>query len=188
MNNSQGVRMKNLILVFLLIACIIIVTSPGLAQNKYVGVKQCKMCHQQDKTGNQFGIWSKSKHSEAYKNLTTDTANAIAKKAGLKKPAAESPECLGCHTITADAKLCDKQFDAKDGVQCEACHGPGSGYKTMGVMKDKPKAIAAGLVMYKDEKEMEKKCVTCHNDKSPTFKAFKFSEMWPKIKHAIPKS
>ena len=180
--------MKNLILVFLLTACCVMFITPGLAQNKYVGVKMCAMCHKNDKTGNQFGIWQKSKHSEAYKVLTSDTANAIAKKAGLKTTAAASPECLGCHTITADAKLCDKTFDAKDGVQCETCHGPGSGYKTMTLMKDKDKAVAAGLMLYKDDKEIEKKCVTCHNDKSPTFKAFKFADMWPKIKHTVPKS
>jgi len=188
MNNSLGVRMKNLILLFVVVLCSLIVVAPALSQNKYVGVKQCSMCHKADKTGNQFGVWSKSLHAEAYKVLTSDKAKEVAKKAGLKKPAAESPECLGCHTVTADAKLLDKTFDVKEGVTCEACHGAGSAYKSMSVMKDKAKAITAGLVMYKDEKEMEKKCVTCHNDKSPTFKGFKFSDAWPKIKHAKPKS
>ncbi|TAK54063.1 MAG: cytochrome C554 [Bacteroidetes bacterium] len=180
--------MKNLILMFLLITfCMLFITS-GLAQNKYVGVKQCSMCHKSDKQGKQFDIWQKSKHAEAYKVLASDKANEIAKKQGLKKPAAESPECLECHTVTADAKLLDKGLDVKDGVQCESCHGAGSAYKTMAVMKDQAKAIAAGLTSFKDEKEIEAKCVTCHNKKSPTFKEFKFPDMWAKIKHPIPKS
>ena len=33
----------------------------------------------------------------------------------------------------------------------------------------------------------EKKCRTCHNEKSPSYKPFKFDEMWAQIKHLIPK-
>ena len=151
------------------------------AQNKYVGVKMCKVCHQSEKQGKQFDIWQKSKHTEAFKTLSSDTANAIAKAKGLKKTAAESPECLECHAITADTKL------MADGVQCESCHGAGSAYKNMAIMKDKAKAIKAGLAEFKDEAAIEKLCRTCHNEKSPTKKEFNFKEMWPKIKHLIPK-
>ena len=158
------------------------------AANKYVGVKTCSPCHKADKTGNQFGVWTKSKHSEAFKVLTTDQAAAVAKKKGLTKPASESPECLTCHTPVTDASVMEKTYDTKDGVQCEVCHGAGSGYKTMSIMKDKPKAIAAGLAEFKDDAAIEAKCKTCHNEKSPTYKPFNFKEMWPKIKHAVPKS
>jgi hypothetical protein len=151
------------------------------AQNKYVGVKMCKMCHQSDKQGKQFDIWQKSKHAEAYKTLTNAKSAEIAKAKGLKKAANESPECLECHAITADAKL------TADGVQCESCHGAGSAYKTMPIMKDQAKAIAAGLTDFKDKGAIEKKCKTCHNEKSPTHKGFKLEEMWAKIKHPIPK-
>jgi cytochrome c peroxidase len=75
----------------------------------------------------------------------------------------------------------------KDGVQCENCHGAGSGYKTMAIMKDHAKAVAAGMTDFKDDAAKEKLCVTCHNDKSPTHKEFKFKEMWDKIKHPRPK-
>jgi hypothetical protein len=151
------------------------------AQNKYVGVKVCKMCHQSEKQGKQFSIWQKTKHAEAFKTLCSDTANAIAKAKGLKKAAAESPECLECHVVTTDAKL------IADGVQCESCHGAGSAFKTMAIMKDKEKAIAVGLTNFKDKAAIESKCKTCHNEKSPTPKPFKFEEMWAKIKHPIPK-
>lgn len=157
------------------------------AANKYTGTKVCGPCHKSEKSGNQLGVWQKSKHAEAFKVLTTAKADEIAKAKGLKTAAAESPECLQCHTVVADAKLFDKTFDAKDGVQCEMCHGAGSAYKTMTIMKDKAKSIAAGLTEFKDEKAIEKMCVTCHNDKSPTYKEFKFKEMWEKIKHPLPK-
>ncbi len=182
--------MKSTIILLVLAVCTLALLSSGYAQdkapNKYVGVKACAPCHKSASSGNQAGIWEKSKHAEAYKTLLTPKANEIAKAKGLKTAAAESPECLECHTITADAKLVDKTFDVKNGVQCEVCHGPGSGYKSMGVMKDKAKAIAAGLVVYDDDAAIQKRCLTCHNDKSPTKKEFKFDEAWAKIKHAKP--
>lgn len=156
------------------------------ADNKYIGVKACAICHKTEKQGKQFDIWQKSKHASAYKTLTTEKANEIAKARGLTKPAAESAECLQCHAIT-ETKLVDKGFEMSDGVQCESCHGAGSAYKTMSIMKDKAKAIAAGLTEYKDDADIEKMCRTCHNEKSPTYKEFKFGEMWKKIEHRVPK-
>ncbi|HLB00233.1 MAG TPA: cytochrome c family protein [Bacteroidota bacterium] len=157
------------------------------AQNKYVGIMQCKMCHNTEKQGKHFDIWSKSKHAEAYKTLLTKAADSIAAKKGFKTKAVETPECLGCHTITADAKLLDKKFDVKDGVQCESCHGPGSEYKNMAVMKDPKKAEAAGLHMFADSAATAKLCVTCHNEKSPVVKKFDYAKMWPMIEHKTPK-
>lgn len=157
------------------------------AQNKYVGVKLCSMCHRAAKQGGQFQIWEKSKHAEAYKTLTTPEALKIAKAKGIDKPA-EAEACLDCHAKTYDAKLVEKSYNVKDGVQCETCHGPGSAYKNMSVMKDNAKAVAAGLVEFKDDAAIEAWCKTCHNDKSPTFKGFKFDEMWAKIKHPVPKA
>ena len=173
-----------------ILICAFIFISSGLADNKYVGVKTCGMCHKAEKQGNQLAIWQKSKHAEAFKTLTGAKADSIAKARGFKKSASESPECLKCHVIGYDvaADLLDKNFDYKDGVQCETCHGPGSAYKTISIMKDKTKAVAAGLKLLKDDAEIEKFCLTCHNDKSPMFKGFNFKEMWPKIKHPKPKS
>lgn len=164
-----------------LFGCLLLMSFSVFGQHKYVGVKMCKMCHQTEKQGKQFDIWSKTKHAEAYKVLTEAKAAEVAKAKGLKKPANESPECLECHAITADEKL------IPDGVQCERCHGAGSDYKNMAVMKDKDKAIAAGLSDFKDKATIEKLCRTCHNEKSPSYKEFKFEEMWAKIKHPIPK-
>jgi hypothetical protein len=187
-NDTIGVIMNRIIALFIMCIFVIAAVSVGYAgDNKYVGVKSCKMCHQSEKQGQQFTVWQKSPHAEAYKTLTKAKAEEIAKAKGLKKPAAESPECLTCHTVTADAKLAEKTFDAKDGVQCETCHGAGSAYKTMNIMKDKAKAIAAGMTEYKDDAAIEKHCRTCHNEKSPTFKEFKFKAMWDKIKHPVPK-
>jgi hypothetical protein len=154
------------------------------AGNTYLGVKACAgVCHKSEKQGNQLGIWEKTGHAQAYTILTTAKANDIAKSKGLAKPAAESPECLQCHTLKADANV-----DIKEGVQCEICHGPGSGYKGLSVMKDKARSIAAGMTEYKDAAAIEKQCRSCHNEKSPTFKEFNFDERWAKIRHSVPKN
>lgn len=160
-----------------------------LAQNKFVGAKTCAPCHKTEKQGKQDSIWAKSKHASAYKTLTTEAAQKIAKEKGLKKAANESPECLECHVTAAkaDAKLLDKGYNKAEGVSCESCHGAGSAYKTMAIMKDAKKAVEAGMTEYKDEKAIEAYCVTCHNEKSPTYKEFKFKEAWAQIAHPLPK-
>jgi hypothetical protein len=179
--------MKRFTLITLAVALIFGVSSLLNAQNKYVGTSQCKMCHNTEKQGKQFDIWSKSKHAGAFKTLATPAADEIATKKGFKTKAAETPECVGCHMITADAKMFDAKFDVKDGVQCETCHGAGSAYKNMAVMKDKAKAHAAGLAEFKDAAAIEAKCKTCHNEKSPTAKKFDFAAAWKLIEHKIPK-
>lgn len=164
------------------------VASAGAARAQesagYLGVKACAgVCHKTEKAGNQLGIWEKSKHAQAYATLTTARANEIATSKGLAKPAAESPECLQCHTVGPNAKV-----DLKDGVQCENCHGAGAAYKNMSIMKDRAKAVAAGMTEYKDAAAIERQCRTCHNEKSPTMKEFNFAERWAAIRHPVPKN
>jgi cytochrome c peroxidase len=180
--------MRTRTFVTVIVAALLALPAALLGQNKYIGVKQCAMCHRTEKQGKQLDIFQRSKHAEAYKTLTTAKANEIAKAKGLAKPAVESKECLECHTLgkTVDAALFEKSFDIKDGVQCETCHSAGSGYKTIPIMKDRAKSIAAGMREFKDEKAIEAFCVTCHNEKSPTFKEFKFKEAWDAIKHPVP--
>jgi len=138
--------MRNTLILLLLftLACGIVVLS---ADHQYVGDAKCKMCHSK-----QFKSWETTKHAKAYEAL---------KEADLKKD-----ECVGCHTTGYK-----KSTDLLKGVQCEACHGAGSDYKNMNIMKDKAKAVEAGLIM-----PTEETCKTCHNEKSPTFKGFKFEE------------
>lgn len=180
-------HMRKILSLLLGAGLILSLTTGAIAQNKYVGVKMCSACHRSEKQGKQFDIWKGSKHAEAYKTLTTAKANEIAKSKGFTTPAAETKECLECHTVTADSKLFEKTFDVKDGVQCETCHSAGSAYKSITVMKDQAKAVAAGLRLLKTDAEIEAFCKTCHNEKSPTHTAFNFKESWAKIKHTVPK-
>jgi len=170
-----------------IIALYLIVPSNMFAQKAgFEGVSVCTMCHKSEKQGQQLKIWQDSKHSKAYEALKTPKADEIA-KAKTGKKAVESPECLKCHAsgVDVDKALVGAKFKVEDGVQCETCHGAGSLYKAMPVMKNKQDAIAKGLTNHKDIAAF---CKTCHNSSSPTYKDFKFDEAWAKIKHSIPKS
>lgn len=154
------------------------------ADNKYVGVTKCKACHSVEKMGGlAYKVWEKTAHAKAFETLKTKEAAEFAKKKGLTKPASESPECLKCHVAGGGTA---PEVKKEEGVTCEACHGAASGYLSLHNKKtpaDKEKAMAAGLVIDKEGKV----CLTCHNSESPTFKGFKFAEMWKKIEHEGPK-
>ena len=152
---------------------------------KYVGTKTCGMCHKKENVGQQLIIWQNSNHSQAYKTLQTEKADKIAKEKGFNTKAADTPECLKCHTsgYNVDASQLGKKFKIEDGVQCETCHGPGSDYKSKKIMKDRTASIEKGLVIYDNPKEL---CVKCHNEESPHFNGFNFKERWEKIKHNKP--
>jgi len=160
------------------------------AQHKYVGAKKCGMCHKSAKSGAQYKIWKKSPHAHAFKTLQTKEADAIAKKAGFKTKAAETPKCLKCH-VTAygvDSKLIGKKFKPEMGVQCESCHGAGKDYAKMNIMKSTAKSVAKGLILFDhDKSKIKAMCVTCHNDENPTFHGFDFDKSWAAIKHYVPK-
>lgn len=156
------------------------------SDNIYVGAETCGMCHKTEKQGSQLSIWQNSDHAKAFETLKTDTANQIAKGKGFLTPASETWECLKCHVTgyNLDATMLGKKFKIEDGVQCETCHGAGSAYKDMKIMKDKKLAIENGLIVRDKPEEF---CISCHNNESPTFVKMDFNEAWEKIKHNIPK-
>lgn len=154
---------------------------------KYIGAGKCKMCHKSEKRGNQFGKWEAGPHAKGLTVLCTDEAKAVARKAGVEGNPQESAKCLVCHVTAFDApdSVKEASFKQEEGVGCEACHGPGSLYKSMKVMK----ALTAGtqdakaVAYVRGDKET---CLKCHNKKSPTYKPFDYAKAWAKIEHNIP--
>ncbi|HUV30553.1 MAG TPA: multiheme c-type cytochrome [Acidobacteriota bacterium] len=131
--------------------------------HEYVGAAKCKVCHKP-----QYTAWAETGHAKAFEGLSAEE----------KKKA----ECTGCHVTgtTADTTLLE-------GVQCEACHGPGSDYKSP-TIKSKKKwaedreaqkklAIEAGLIYPKEEN-----CTRCHKKEgNPNFKPFDFAKSKPLV-------
>jgi hypothetical protein len=148
----------------------------------YIGAAKCKMCHNTEKSGFQYKIWSESLHAKSIATLSNAKSMEYAKKNGIKDPATD-PGCLKCHA-TAGSATADQieTLTVAEGVSCESCHGPGSAYKTMTIMKDQKQALAKGLIL--PTKEV---CVKCHNEKNPFFKPFDFEAAKAKIAHPTPK-
>nr|NIO48600.1 cytochrome C554 [Candidatus Aminicenantes bacterium] len=140
----------------------------------YVGAGKCKICHKTEKQGRQFLLWEEKKHSKSFAALTTEEIKA-------KFPdAPENPECLKCH-----APLFEKAAEFKEeGVTCEVCHGPGSVYKKLSIMKNREEAVKNGLILYDSAEAIKKQCLTCHDMAHE--KPFDFEAAWEKVKHPIP--
>jgi hypothetical protein len=149
----------------------------------YVGVKTCKICHNKEESGNQYGIWEKSPHAKAFETLGTPEAKEIGKKAGVDDPQ-KSGKCLKCHSTAYNftETVATEKVKVEDGVICESCHGPGKKYMMKSTMEDRAKAIAAGLIY-----PATQSCKLCHNDQSPTWKGFNEEEMVKKIAHPDPR-
>jgi len=149
----------------------------------YAGSKACMMCHKSVEKGDQYGKWLNSPHAKAHAALTTEKAAKIAAEKGLKQPAAEAPECIRCHVMGWNAKpeLLGKDCVKTEGIGCESCHGPAAQYK-MVHQKDLAKAKTLGMI-----EPNEALCRSCHNEQSPTYKAFDFAKMSAVIAHPNPK-
>ncbi len=123
-----------------LVAVVPLALSAQAANYTYVGAKKCKMCHHVEYTS-----WQTTTHAKA-----TDVAKA-------SKTRKYGPECLKCHATNHDANM--------PGVQCEACHGPGSAYKKFPIMKDRAKAVANGLNI-----PSQATCNQCHTGQGHSHK------------------
>jgi len=109
----------------------------------YVGAGKCKMCHKIE-----YESWEASQHARAFESLKGDEQS--------------NAECLKCHAVAGNAEM--------PGVQCESCHGPGSEFKSMKVMKDHDAAVAAGLLL-----PDEAACKGCHEGAPHDQPAFDFA-------------
>jgi hypothetical protein len=162
-----------LILLILIGGCLLI--GSLLAQDfTYVGSAKCQICHRTEYQGQQYPLWQKSEHAASFQDLSTPQAQKLAADAPT------NPQCLACH-----APLTDKAPELKaEGVTCEVCHGPGSEYKKLSLMKNKEEAIKNGLILYANTEAIKAKCLKCHQNAHN--KIFDFAASWDKIKHAAP--
>ncbi|MBD3161164.1 MAG: hypothetical protein GF346_03185 [Candidatus Eisenbacteria bacterium] len=146
------------------------------AKFKFVGEAKCKFCHQGEKNGKIYEQWQASDHAKAFESL------------GEAHQGDEA--CLKCHTTGFGEPMAAGATAKKlQGVQCEACHGPGSEYKAMKVMKSHELSLENGLVVPDEEL-----CKSCHvaelpqecwagADASPSFD---YAEAYKAIEHHVP--
>jgi len=170
----MSIRLARFLLITLLAQALISVSIYGEdakkeVSNDYVGVKKCKTCHK-----DKYTAWLETKHANTFSLLSVEEQ--------------KKPECIKCHTTGTTIKGV-----VLEGTQCEACHGPGSKYKSPKIMSKKkwkadPEghkklALDAGLVM-----PTEKTCKKCHTKEGNTnFKGFDFATAKNKV-HPIPEA
>lgn len=146
---------------------------------EFIGNKKCKKCHIK-----QFKSWQKTKMANVFDLLKPGERAEAKTKAGLdpKKDYTTDKECLPCHTTGYGKKggfVSVKETPNHVGVGCEMCHGAGAEYtkKQHMSMKNKNFKLAEVTKVGLLSPVTEKQCTeSCHNKKSPFFKAFNFAE------------
>lgn len=152
----------------------------------YVGSARCRMCHSSERIGAQYHVWAESRHAKAFATLGTSKARAMAKKRGIADPQ-KSPQCLPCH-VTGYGEAPERfssTYSMADGVSCEGCHGPGSGYSKIpimqGIREGRLKAEDYGLSL-----SDKTTCARCHNDKPESGGFISWPRDSARIAHPIP--
>ncbi|WP_324261540.1 multiheme c-type cytochrome [Altererythrobacter sp. H2] len=166
----------------LLAAAIALLVQPGSpiqaqgAGARYEGVASCagSTCHGRAE-GNgavvrqdEIATWQEPSsvagaHSRAFAVLASPRGKQIADSLGLG-PATSAPACLGCHATYEPGSAKGARFQISDGVGCESCHGPSSGWLASHYAKPATHAanIAAGLVPLERPQVRAKVCLDCH--------------------------
>jgi hypothetical protein len=188
MNRSTRVTLrKNLFVAAGLAMCAALLAVPAAADEfTYVGSANCKMCHNKEVSGKQFTIWEASPHAKAFETLASEQSKTIAKGMGIDDPQT-ADACLRCH-VTAHGVAAERigpRFKLEEGVGCESCHGPASGYNKLNVKKQvmTGEVTGASIGLWEINEAL---CVACHNEESPTFKGFDFAEAMKAIAHPYP--
>src|SRR5688572_13152265 len=114
--------------------------APATGQpGKYVGVASCvnSGCHGSTQPlnatrilQNEYYTWLNSdRHAQTYNVLFNERSARIARNMRLRRRAYEEKVCLDCHTTNVPVDQVEGRIDPEDGVQCELCHGPASGWR-----------------------------------------------------------
>jgi hypothetical protein len=148
-------------------------TNVSQGAGKYTGPGSCasSACHGSitpqnvnEVLQNEYSTWIvKDKHAQSYKALTGAVGKRMAGILGLGK-AETAPRCLACHALNPPAELRSRTFDVSEGVSCESCHGPASGWLGPHTERDwsHEKSVALGMVDTRDIARRTEKCLSCH--------------------------
>ncbi len=111
----------------------------------------------------EYTTWiAQDRHARATEVLSLPLSVRMAKILGLGA-AHSAPKCLACHSLEVPERQQAHTF-ANEGVSCEACHGPASGWLGPHTTQGWTHAQSVQLGMYdtKDLVKRTEKCLTCH--------------------------
>ena len=148
--------------------------NPTAEPMKYIGPGSCAAtsCHGSVKPiagsrilQTEYSTWIlKDKHSRAYQALTGDVGERMAQILKLGAKAEDSPKCLACHALYTKPEQQGRKFEIAEGVSCENCHGPASGWLGQHTTTGWPheKSVQLGMTETRNVIHRTEKCLECH--------------------------
>jgi Cytochrome c554 and c-prime len=145
---------------------------PQDAPDLHLGVSSCSspLCHNaitpwngSNVRLNEYRIWrERDHHARAFVSLEMPLGKQIGRALGITPVTA--PECLACHidSVAPDRRAPD--FNASDGVACEACHGGAErwieSHSKVGASHEDN--VRLGMYRTEDPRRRAELCVSCH--------------------------
>ena len=141
---------------------------------KYIGPGSCAAtsCHGSVRPvagsrilQSEYSTWIlKDKHSRAFQALTGEVGERMARILKLGARAEDSPKCLACHALYTVPEQRGRPFEVSEGVSCENCHGPASGWLGAHTTRDwaHEKSLALGMYDTRNVIRRTEKCLNCH--------------------------
>jgi len=153
--------------------------TPAAEPGNYVGPGSCSAvaCHGAIRPApggrilqTEYSTWvSQDRHARATDVLGNAASQRIGRILGMGNPL-QAPACLACHSLDVPPAVRGRNF-ATEGVSCEACHGPATGWLGYHVTREAThdESVRRGMYDTKDVVKRTEKCLTCHlgtSDKS----------------------
>jgi hypothetical protein len=144
----------------------------GTDGNNYVGPGSCSAvaCHGAIRPvagarilQTEYSTWvAMDRHARATEVLGNMVSQRMGRILGIGNPL-QAQKCLVCHSLDVPAASRGRNF-ATEGVSCEACHGPATGWLGYHVTKDAKhdESVRRGMYDTKDVVKRTEKCLTCH--------------------------
>ena len=118
----------------------------------------------------EYSTWvSQDRHARATEVLANNVSQRMGRILGIGNTQ-QAQKCLVCHSLDVPAAVRGRNF-ATEGVSCEACHGPATGWLGYHVTKDArhEESVKRGLYDTKDVVKRTDRCLTCHLGTSEKF-------------------
>ena len=147
---------------------------PPIPSGRYLGPASCAQdsCHGAtrprkvfDVLQNEYYTWlNRGRHAKAYEVLYDARSTAIVRNLALARSAPQAPRCLACHVLSPPAAERAGPVEVTDGVSCEACHGPASGWRGGHTAEgwSHEQSVAAGMTDLRDPRVRSAVCLGCH--------------------------
>lgn len=152
---------------------------PDKSQFKFLGAAYCKTCHEKGVDAQpqfrpsegfvqltEYDIWANAdKHSRAHAVLEGNRGIQMGDFLGIRP--AKDASCLNCHSMNIPDERRGNQFEIKDGVSCDGCHGPAQkwGIEHSQIEwrgKSAAQKAELGMVDMRQPVRRSEMCLSCH--------------------------